>query len=394
MRSQCGVVSGSVWFRIKRLRYSFMKGMLFILSAHFLCFSWPVYAQEDVLRLLIWEGYAPVKYVREFERQIEEKYGRRVRLDISYIEGPDDFYDPIRKKSVDLVILTHHYFKDERFNYIAAELLLPIEARNLPNLQHVIPALREADYLLSNGNTYGVPICQGPYGLVYNTEKIERSPESWKIFWDSKYKGRYTLGGSEYLYNVIVTALAWNYPRDSINNYNALNNQNFKDKLSELATNANSFWIGQDTAADLSGNSLAAAWGDSLSTLRKQGEIWELAEPKEGTLSWIDNYAITWALADKPFLRKVAEEWINRMLEPDYQINYLVRELEQRPVTTNIEHKLTDAEKERLHIWNPNFFNENRIILLPTFSRRDRNGLKLLWEEAMQGRQVKTDKKP
>ena len=367
--------------------------MLFILSAHLLCFSWPVYAQEDVLRLLIWEGYAPVKYVREFERQIEEKYGRKVRLDISYVDGPDDFYAPIRKKSVDLVTLTHHYFKDERFNYIAAGLLLPIETRNLPNLQNVIPALREADYLLSNGNTYGVPICQGPYGLAYSTEKIERSPKSWKVFWDSKYRGKYTLGGNEYLYNVIMTALAWNYPQDAINNYNALNNQNFKDKLSELATNAHSFWTGQDTAADLSGNSLAAVWGDSLATLRKQGEIWELAEPEEGTLSWIDNYAITWALADKPFLKKVAEEWINRMLEPDYQVDYIVRELTLVPVTTSIEHKLTDEEKERLHIGNPNFFNENRI-LLPTFSRRDRNGLKLLWEEAMQGIPIKTDKKP
>jgi spermidine/putrescine transport system substrate-binding protein len=344
-------------------------------------------AGEDVLRLLIWEGYAPDAYVNEFEKQIEEKYDRSVTLQVSYIAGPEDFYAPVRKKSVDVIAITHHHFKDERFKYIPGKLLLPIDTKNVPNLQAVIPALRDADYFLSKGKTFGVPVCQGPYGLAYNTAKVDRAPGSWRVLWDPAYKGKYVLAGNEYLYNVSMTALAWDYPIESIHTYDVLNSKKFREKLRQLAMNADSFWVGQDSADDLSGKSLAAVWGDSLGTLRKRGEIWKLAEPEEGSLCWIDNYAITWALADKPFLKKVAEEWINRLLEPDYQVDYIIREIGLGPVTTNIGDRLTNDERERLHIGTPNFFKNNRV-LLPTCSRRDRNGLKLLWEEAMEGIEV------
>jgi len=343
--------------------------------------------EQHVLRLLIWEGYAPTQYVEAFEQEVEAKYGRKVELKISFCEGPEDFYAPIRTKSVDVVTLTHNYFKDERFNYIDGSLLLPIEIENLSNFQEVIPGLREADYLSSEGNTYGIPICQGPYGLAYNTDELEHSPDSWGILWDPEFRNKYVLGGNEYLYNISMTALAFGYARESISNYNVLNNSAFKEKLRQLTTNAHSFWIGQDSADDLSGNSLAAVWGDSLGTLKKRGELWELAEPKEGSLCWVDNYAITWALKDKPFLKKVAEEWINKLLESDYQVDYIVREITLGPVTTNIGDLLTAQEKDRLRVGTPNFFRDNRIPT-PTCSRRDRNGLKLMWAQAMEGIQL------
>jgi len=347
----------------------------------------------NVLRLLIWEGYAPPAYVEEFEKHIEAKYGRKVKLEISVIDGPEDFYAPIRNKNVDVVTLTHHYFKDERFNYIASNMLLPIEANNLPEYKNIIPALRQADFLLSDGKTYGVPICRGPYGLAYNTRKFRPPPDSWRVLWSPDSKGKYVLGGNEYLYNVSMSALAWGYPRDSINKYDALNNEDFKEKLRQLATGAGGFWIGQDTADDLSGGSLAAVWGDSLAALRKRGEIWEIAEPKEGSLCWVDNYALTWALNDKPFLKRVAHEWINRLLKPDYQVDYIVRQIALGPVTTNVSNRLTDQEKKRLRIGSPDFFKDNHI-LLPTCSRRNRNGLKLLWKEAMKGIELPKETRP
>ncbi len=343
---------------------------------------------EQVLRLLIWEGYAPDKYVEEFEKQIEAKYGRKVKLQISFVDGSDDFYNPVRSKKADLITVGAELITAEQFNYIANKLILPLDLKNIPNHKHVIPALQKADYLASNGNIYGVPICQGPYGLAYNTEKFEKEPDTWKILWDPKYKGKYVIGGKENQYNIGTAALAFGYPQELISSYDALNNRDFKDKLRQLAINAHSFWVGQDTADDLSGLSLAAVWGDSLGTLKKRGEIWKIAEPKEGTLCWVDNYAITWALADKPFLKKVAEEWINKLLEPNYQVDYIVHEITLGPVTTNIGDKLTAQEKERLHIGTPNFFKDSRI-LPPACSRRDLNGLRIMWNEAMEGIQIK-----
>jgi len=133
------------------------------------------------------------------------------------------------------------------------------------------------------------------------------------------------------------------------------------------------------------GMSFGMSWGDSLSSLKRKGEIWKMAEPVEGTMWWVDEYAITWTLSDQPFKKKIAEEWINRCLSPDYQINHLIRELGVYPVVTNISDKISDEERKRVKISSEiGSFKENRILQYK-YSQRDRNGLKLLWDEAMKG---------
>jgi len=361
-----------------------MVGVKYVLPALLLLFPLSAFGGEEILRLLIWEGHAPKHHVEKFEKQIKAKYGRTVKLKIEYVAGPDDFFAAVRGKKVDIVMMTHHHYKDERFNYIQNKLLLPLDLHNIPNFKHVIPALQKATHLYSHGNVYAVPVSQGPYGLAYNTTLIDEEPKSWQILWDPRFKKKYVIGANEYIYNSNITALALGYPRESISNFNALNNTEFREKLRQLALNAHSFWIGVDKPDELAGKMLATSWGDSLGPLKKKGEPWEMAKPAEGVPCWIDNYSITWALADKPFLKKVAEEYINGIISMDYQTEHIMRHMSLTPIITNIKGLVTAEEKEHIHIGTPDFFSEN-LILQPTYSLRDRNGLKLLWEEAMQG---------
>ena len=350
--------------------------------------SAPASEKPEVLRLLIWEGHAPEQHIKKFEAQIEQRHGRKVKLNVRYVKGSDDFYNSVRDQSVDLVMMTHHHYNDERFNYIQNRLLLPLNLHNIPNFKHVIPALQTAEYLLSEGQVYAVPVSQGPYGLAYNSSQLEREPQSWNILWDPRFKGQYVLGANEYIYNVNITALALGYPKEDISSYTALNNPEFKEKLRQLAVNAHSFWVGVDKPEDLTGRPLATSWGDSLGPLRNRGEAWKMAEPTEGMPCFIDNYAVTWALRDNPFLKKVAEEYINGVLSIDYQIEHIMRKMSLTPIITNSDPFLTKEEKNRIHLGTPNFFSRNRI-LQPVYSQRDRNGLKLLWKEAMQGVNLK-----
>jgi spermidine/putrescine-binding protein len=362
----------------------------FVNALTYLCFviilfsPLSVFGEQEVLRLLIWEGHAPKQHVQEFERHIELKYGRSVKLKILYPVGPDDFYDPIRNKEVDVVMIGHHFFRDERFNYIKNDLLLPLDLKNVPNFKHVIHALQTAEHLYSDGRVYASPVSQGPYGLAYNTAILKNEPQGWNILWDPRFKGRYVISANDHIYNSNITALALGYSREDIGSYKKLNNITFKKKLRQLVVNAHSFWTGVDKVDDLSGMTLATSWGDSLKSLNERGEPWKMAEPAEGMPAWIDNYAITWALADKPFLKKVAEEYINRLLSIEYQVEHIMRNMSLTPIIINIGDRLTDEEKERAHIGIPNFFGKNRI-LVSTYSKRDRNGLKLLWDEAMDG---------
>jgi len=345
--------------------------------------------EENVLRLLVWEGYTPKHFVQNFEKEIEIKYSRKVSLDISYALSSDDFYSPIRDKKIDLITVSHHSIKDAQYGYIKKGLLIPLDLKNIPNHANIIQNLKDADYNFSKGKLYGIPIANGPYGLAYNTKKFKQTPLSWNIFWDPKYKGKYVIGAQEYLYNINITALVMGYSRSDINSFDALNNETFKNKLRQLAINAGSAWIGVDKPEDLIGMSFGMSWGDSLSSLKRMGEIWQMAKPVEGTMWWVDEYAISWSLANKPFLKKVAEEWINRSLSSNFQIDHIIREVGIYPVVTNILDKLTETEKKRFrNNINSKSFSDTRI-LQHTYAQRDRNGLKLMWNEAMEGVSIK-----
>ncbi len=345
----------------------------------------PAQGDTDTLRLMIWEGYAPREHVEKFEKEIEEKYHRKVTLEISVAESSDDFFDVVRNKSIDLITISHHSVKDDRYNYITKRLILPFDPENIPNHSNLIGEYKNGDFHVSNGKIYGVPVANGPYGLAYNTEKLKQAPQSWKIFWDPAYKKQYIIGENEYLYNINITALALGYPRESIGSFDALNNKEFYEKLRALAVNAHSFWIGVDKAEELVGLTFATSWGDSLSSLKRMGEIWKMATPQEGILWWIDEYALTWALTDRPFIKKVAEEWINYSLSPEFQLEHIVREVGIFPVVTNISDKLTEEEKSRI-LPGPDRSIMDQRILQHTYSQRDRNGLKLMWDKAMKSR--------
>ncbi len=65
-------------------------------------------------------------------------------MKIEYLTGPEDWYGLIRAKEVDIVLMTHHHFNDERYKYIENELFLPLDLENIPNFKYVIPALQKA----------------------------------------------------------------------------------------------------------------------------------------------------------------------------------------------------------------------------------------------------------
>ncbi|MCP4119598.1 MAG: extracellular solute-binding protein [Desulfobacteraceae bacterium] len=364
--------------RVRMLKYLWL--LVIITPVSLAC------AQGNVLRLLVWEGYAPNGYIQTFEREMEAKYGIKLKMEISYALGSGDFFNLVRDKKIDVITLSHSSIKDNLYGYISRGLILPPDLKNIPNHANVIPDLKEADYHTSNGKIYGIPLASGQYGLAYNTKVFKQAPQSWNIFWNPEYINKYAIGADEYFYNINITAMVMGYSRNTISSFDALNNKKFQNKLRQLAVNAGSFWVGVDRPEDLHDMSFAMVWGCSLASLRRVGEEWKMADPVEGTIWWIDEYAITWALAEKPLMKKIAEEWINKSLSPDFQINHIIRETGNYPVVTNLTNKLTAEEKERVQIDTASELFRNPRILEDSYSQRDSNGLKLMWDNAMEGK--------
>lgn len=348
------------------------------------CLTLPCYADEK-LRLLVWEGYAPAKQVKQFENYIRDKYAVSLTMEVKYISDPEEFFTSLRFKSVDLITPTHNLIKDERYKFITNEMLAPLDLELIPNYKNIIPALQNAEYITENNQVYGVPFIHGPYGLAYNT-KVLSAPLSWDVLWQPVFKGKYAVARDYPEVNIYITALALGYKGAQVYDYDALNNPEFKTKLSYLAQNAKSLWSGVDKADDIQGLPLAVVWGFSLPELNKRGEVWRIATPKEGTMGWVDNYAISRELKDKPLLLKFAMEWLNFVIGAEFQVDVVVREIGSSPVNTRIKDKLTADEIEQTHIDNVDFFQDNRILWPTIDNMRDRNGIKKLWEDAKANR--------
>ena len=345
-------------------------------------FSNPVFPEN--LRLLVWEGYAPADKIQGFENFIEKKYKKKITLDInSTISDPNDFYDAVRGNRTDIFSPAHNLLKDNLFGYISKNLLLPIDLKNIPNYENILPYLKQADYITDNGKVYGIPFAYGVYGLAYNTTLVKEKPDTWEILWRPEYRNKYSISADYYEANIYITGLALGRRGMQIWDFESMKNPEFKNKLEILAKNTASFWKSVDRASDLTGLALATSWGFSLPELKKSGEIWKMAEPKEGVTGWVDNFVICRSLSDKPFLKTVAEEWLNYVLSPEYQKEVVIRRLNCNPVNLATKKNLSPEAVSEYHLNDPDYLMEN-MVLWPTIqSQRVRNGMKYLWNQAL-----------
>ncbi len=339
------------------------------------------FSETQTLRMLVWEGYTPDDLQKKFIDLVKEKYNIDLKLEISFVNGNDDFFPALRDGKADIISPSHPVPKDKRWKLIGLNLVLPLNLENIPNYKNILPSLQKAYYCTEGGQVYAVPHVRGPYGLAYNTALVKEAPDSWNILWDPEYKNKFTLGKDAYVHSVSITALAMGISPADMNNFMVLNTPEFQGKLAQLATNSAPMWEGVDSANNLKGLSLAIVWGFSLPELKTMGEVWKIAEPKEGTTGWVDNFMISNTLESKPKLRKIAEEWCNFVLSDDYQV-YDVRGLACPPVTTTVQANLTPEEIAQFHLDDPTHFEKNRI-LWKILRKRDRKGIERLWTDAL-----------
>jgi spermidine/putrescine transport system substrate-binding protein len=336
---------------------------------------------QQVLRLLVWEGYAPEAQRVQFRQYILDKYSVNLTLQVAYIEEAEDGFHALRLKKADIVSPAHNRINDKRFKMIDSGLLLPLNLDNIPNYTELNPSFKQLQHLVKDGIHYGLPFAWGPYGLVYNSDVFDKAPDSWNVLWNPKFHGQYSIADYGEI-NIYLTALAMGYDKKALTDFEKLNNPAFKAKLAALVAHSQSLWVGVDTADDLHKQSLASSWGFSLPELKKRGQIWRWAYPKEGVPGWIDNHVISSDLADKPELKRIAEEWINFTISTDFQSHVLVQALATNPVNSVTAKNATEEQKQGFYARSLND-PKALIILMPELDRRTRNGSNNLWNQAL-----------
>lgn len=366
-------------YRLKKIRWIPVISLLAI--ATFPGTS-PVLA-DQVVKLLTWDGYAPDEFVAEFEANIAKKYGQKVTIKRTYLQDTTEIFVPVRTGEADIFVPTQQILNDGRWKFIENKLVLPLNLENIPNFKYVLKSF--SPYTTFNGKVYAAPIAHGAYGLAYNTKYFQEPPKSWNMLWDETYKDKYSITKGTTEVNIYVTALALGYDAGDMSNFSKLNNETFRTKLRTLVENAYSFWPGIDSPYHLKGLHLGTSWGWSLSGLKEMGEDWKMVDPEEGSPAWVDSHAIGHSLKDKPFLKKVAEEWINFTLGKKYQVEVVVNSLSSGPVVENILDELPEEKIREFHLNDREYVAKYRHFYPTITNKRDRNGLKILWEGASKG---------
>lgn len=338
---------------------------------------------ELTLRILTWQGYTPTSMLEQFKAYIKKKHNEELVFDINYVSHADEFFEFIRSESVDIIAPSHNIIHDDRYQLISNKLLLPINLKNIPNYKDIIPSLQFAPYTTINNEIYSVPMLHGPYGLIYDAEAVSKAPSSWQVLWDSEYKNRYTISYDYFEANVYITALALGVPKDKLTDITTLQVYGVPSALIELVENSQNMWRGVDSPEDLKGNVIATSWGFSLPQLKAMKMKWKMADIAEGVTGWVDGYALTSSLKGQPKLKLIAEEWINFCISKEVQLEVVVKLLGSSPVNISIAEQLTAEQLEQSHFNDLNYFKEQRI-LWPLLTKRQRNYLKTIWDNALQ----------
>jgi len=325
------------------------------------------------LNILCWNGYAQDAHVDEFKVLIKNKYKIELHVKVTNASNPADFFEMIKEKKVDLISPAHNIAKSKQWPLIVEKLVLPINIGNIPNYSDLIAPLQKPHYISVFDDIYGVPIVYGVYGLYYNADIVIEAPTSWNVFWDKKYKDKYSISADYAEANAYITSLALNSSAENINHFDVAQFVQIREKYIDLVENANNYWQGVDEVHNLKGMAIATGWGFSIQALRSMGENWKLASPKEGTTGWIDNWMIGYSLANKPLKKRIAEEWINFSISPKIQAHY-VTSIGQSPVNHKAATYLSKKQIKEYRLDNPNFIKTD-IILWPTLVEKDQKAI-------------------
>jgi spermidine/putrescine-binding protein len=317
--------------------------------------------KEETLSLLVWEGYADPSFVHAFEEN------HHCKVVASYMGSSDELVAKLRGGSAsnyDVISPS----SDVAASIARTALAAPLDLSKLPSYTQLSSKLRALPLVKASGQIYGVPFMWGPNPLLYDTRVFAQPPDSWAIFWDSKYKGKISVWDD--LSTAYMAAQILGYDKPDPNQLYNLSDAQLeaaKKKLLELKPNIRKFWTTGGELTNLFQNHeivLAMGWPLNTAQLRKLNFPIGETIPRENTTGWIDHLMITAASKNKD----LATEFLAYMIEAKTQ--KLVTDVTlYTPANPAAGAFLSAEEKKSLHLDDPDSYMQ-RIYFWQDVARR------------------------
>ena len=204
----------------------------------------------------------------------------------------------------------------------------PIDEELVPNYADIAEGIKNQDYNSLDGQPYGVPHGRGPNYLMFRTDEVPETTDSWAVIWDdaelAKYKGKISIYDDSIF---IADAALWlkaTQPDLGIEDPYQLNQEQFDaavELLKKQAPNVGEYWPGTPAtqiAAYTNGDSVVGTtWPYQYLQLSNADPAVPVMaiKPKEGTTGWSD----TWMIYSKAQNPNCMYLWMNHMGSPEAQ---------------------------------------------------------------------------
>ena len=251
---------------------------------------------EGEVNLVIWAGYADKSWAAAFTKQtgctVNTKDGA----------SSDDMVDLMSTGAYDGVSASG----DATLRLIANEDVAPVNFDLIPNYADVFEGLKDKSYNTVDGVGYGVPHGRGPNLMVWRTDTLPATNDTWAPIWPgTDYKGKLSIYDNQIFIADAALYLKATQPDLNITDPYELDEDQFNaavDLLKQQRPNIGEYWDGVTYAKQVttfkSGESaVGTTWPYQVNLMaaEKPPVPVDSTVPKEGTTGWSD----TWMIAAK-----------------------------------------------------------------------------------------------
>lgn len=242
------------------------------------------------------------------DEDLIKEFTKRTGIEVQYstYDTNEMMYQKVKSKSTnyDLVFPSDYMVS----KMIKEGLLEKIDYTKIPNFKNIDDNFKHNDF--DPNDEYSIAYMWGTLGIVYNKKYFKTPPDSWNIFWDSRYKGnmlmfdsvRDTIGAS-------LFRLGYSMNSTNPKEINEAKEELIKQKPNVLAyvnDEGKDRMIGEEAI-------MGMFYSGDVPTMIVENENLAYAIPKEGTNKWIDAMCIPTTAQNKEW----AEEFINFLLDPE-----------------------------------------------------------------------------
>lgn len=264
----------------------------------------PAPAAERTLHVFVWADYLVPEVVAAFEAEahctvVEANFSSNEEMAAKLVNGNPGF---------DLVCPTDYAVAQ----LVKAGALDTIDAALVPNLKNLAKRFTAPEY--DPRHEHSIPYQWGLTGIAYHKSAVKDAPRSWKDVFDetrlAAVKGRFSmLDDAREAAAAALLALG-----------RSPNSRDEKDLAAakELLAKQKPYLSGFDTdgykeALASKAVLMAQAWSGDAAKAQKDDPDIAFVVPEEGTLAYVDNWAIPKGAPD----RALAHEFVNYLLRAD-----------------------------------------------------------------------------